>query len=298
MSWNNQYSVLQTQSSAADYTQSQELSASHHLQNVPYRNNGDFYHDGNAPAFVGWPQYYASNPYDYSPAEFDPIPAYGTIHPPFIYPYNCQNQQQQQPSFDNNQHHQFFYPPPPPPPPSMPHQPLGSFPNHQTTLPPMQQQWQYPDTHHAASFDNSSAGFFNDVSDGYGDGGGYAYNEGYGYPASSTYLPPIPRNFNVGSVGRGPTYQHQQQQPRHQRYQKYQHLQYLQQVAINRGDDGVLLPALSVLRTRAEAILGVSYHDNSSADDITVHPESCPVGILIKALQTPSQFLSRYLSCP
>ena len=49
--------------------------------------------------------------------------------------------------------------------------------------------------------------------------------------------------------------------------------------------ESVTLPALSVLKKRAEEILGMSLQGNTAADDVTVYPESFPVGILVKNLK-------------
>ena len=54
----------------------------------------------------------------------------------------------------------------------------------------------------------------------------------------------------------------------------------------DRGDHGVKLPASSILKTRAEGILGMSLSGCAPTDDVTVHPESCPVGVLVKAFRT------------
>ena len=57
-------------------------------------------------------------------------------------------------------------------------------------------------------------------------------------------------------------------------------------ISSDRGDRGIKLPASSVKKARAEEILGVSLQGRTAAHDVTVYPESCPVGILVQALRT------------
>ena len=54
----------------------------------------------------------------------------------------------------------------------------------------------------------------------------------------------------------------------------------------DRGDRGITLRASSVLKTRVEGIVGMSLQGCTPADDVTVYPESCPAGVLIKAFRT------------
>ena len=57
----------------------------------------------------------------------------------------------------------------------------------------------------------------------------------------------------------------------------------------DQGDRGIRLPASSVLRKKAEEILEKSLRGSKPADDITVYPESCPVGALVKVLKKESR---------
>ena len=54
----------------------------------------------------------------------------------------------------------------------------------------------------------------------------------------------------------------------------------------DRGDGGITLRASSILKTRVEGIVGMSLQGHTPSEDVTVYPESCPVGVLIKAFRT------------
>ena len=58
-----------------------------------------------------------------------------------------------------------------------------------------------------------------------------------------------------------------------------------QVISSDRGDRGVTLPASSALKTNTEKIIGKALRGSATTDDVTVYPESCPVGVLVNALK-------------
>ena len=60
-------------------------------------------------------------------------------------------------------------------------------------------------------------------------------------------------------------------------------------ILTDRGDRGVTLPASSALKTKAEEIVGIPLRGGTPVDDVAVYPDSCPVGVLVKALKTEAR---------